>query len=130
MKRILATMFLVLSGGIAALVGTWLMLDPNGFLALSGISGTSDVNRLSEARAPGGFLLVTAAVILFTALRPGRHHIGYTLSALLYLGYAMGRMTGLLMDGWPDTSLIGALGLELVFGLSALAALMNRRRCA
>jgi hypothetical protein len=119
---------LAVSGAITIAIGAGLMFVPAQFQASAGIILGPDINLLSEVRAPGGFLLATGILILLGAFRRQMARLALLLSSLLYLSYAGARLVGILMDGMPSSTILTALGIEVVIGGLCLAALTAKRR--
>ena len=116
--------FLLVSGGlIAVAIGATLLLSPATLHASYGTDLGSDVNLLSEIRAPGGALLVFGALMLLGAWNRRYTFAATLITAALYLSYGAARLVSIGLDGVPHTSLIGGAAIELVLGVAAVFAL-------
>ena len=108
---------------MASYIGAALLLDPTSFHAANGIQLGSDVNLLSEVRAPGGALLgfglLTGAGAFVRRLTFASTLIG----AAIYLGYGLSRLVAMGLDGMPSSALLGVTALELVVGTLCILAL-------
>ena len=112
-----------INGVVLAGIGVMLISDPHAMFALNGVTLSPDPNLLSELRAPGGalalgggFVLASAALGLWTRAASG-------VSALILLGWALGRLVSIPLDGMPDAGLLAAFGIELVLGFASVWAM-------
>lgn len=111
-----------LNGVVLTGIGVMLVSDPHALFALNGVVLTPDANLLSEVRAPGGALALAGAFILAAAcLRTGLKAAS-GLSALILLGWALGRSVSMVMDGMPDAGLLTAFAIEAGLGFASLWA--------
>ena len=120
--------YLSLAGVSALLIGIFVLFDPHAIHASNGIVLGDGANELSEVRAPGAALLALGALILAGAFVPRLRFTSTVVSATVYLGYALGRIVGLGLDGNPGSGLIVALIIELVLGFGALHFLRREAR--
>ena len=116
---------LLVSGVILFLVGAGILLLPHGFYKSNGTILGPEPSLLSEVRAGGGLLLVCGIVVLIAALRSSLSRQALALSALVFMAYGLARLTSMVVDGMPSTSLVVSTGIELLVG--ALCALELRR---
>lgn len=126
MKRsILLKVLLIISGVIGIWIGSALLFTPAAFEASAGIQLGTDVNLLSEIRAPSGLLLIGGMVILLGAFISKLKYTALLLSTLIFLSYALSRVVGVLFDGFPSNPLLIALVAELLIGLLSLVAFIR-----
>jgi hypothetical protein len=115
------------AGALATGIGAALTVAPAAFLAGSGIALGPDPSLLSELRAPGAGLAGLGGVMLaglrLAALRP----MALIAAAIVYLGYPLGRLVGIAMDGLPSGEILAALAVEIVIALWLAAAFLPRR---
>jgi len=121
------TALLVVNGAIAGLIGGLVTFAPEQLFALSGIVLGTDPNMMSEVRAPGGVLLGAAIFVASAAFVRSWQVPALALSALLYLGYAFGRVVAIYTIGLPGADLLWALGIEAALGALSLLALTAQR---
>lgn len=114
---------LCVTGGIAVLIGVSILRSPATFYALNHIDLGSNVNLLSEVRAPAGFLLTSGLLIAAGAFVAQLTFTSTLLATLLYLSYGLSRLVGMAIDGIPDPSLVQADGIEIGLGLLCLVCL-------
>lgn len=115
------------AGVLAAGIGTALTVAPAAFLAGSGIALGADPSLLSELRAPGAGLAVLGAVMLAGLRRPALRPVALIAAATVYLGYPLGRLVGIAMDGVPSTEILAALAVEIAVALALATAFLPRR---
>lgn len=118
---------LVVNGVVAGIIGGLVTFAPGQLFALSGITLDTDPNMMSEVRAPGGVLLGAAIFIAAAAFVRHWQAPALALSALLYLGYAFGRVVAVSTNGLPGTDLLWALGIEVALGTVSLMVLASQR---
>ena len=68
-------------------------------------------------------LLLSGFFVCAAALRRRSVQAALQLSALVYIGYGLGRVASIAFDGSPDTVLLAVTGIEWFLGLAALALL-------
>lgn len=115
------------TGAIAVLVGSSILRSPAAFYGLNHIDLGSNVNLLSEVRAPAGFLLTSGVLIVAGAFISQLTFTSTLLATLLYLSYGISRLVGMMVDGVPTQSLVWADGLEMGLGLLCLICLYIHR---
>jgi len=115
-------------GGVTALaIGTKITLAPHAFYASNGIALEQDPNLLNELRAPGAGLAVFGALMLAGVIRAAMATIALAVALTVYLAFPVGRIVGIVMDGMPSGSVIGALVIEIIIAGLLLAAFKSTR---
>ena len=117
---------LCLSGLTALAIGTFILIAPHAFYASYGITLGNDASLLSELRAPGAGLAAFGLVMLRGIWRRAMIPISMTAALAVFLSFPAGRLVGLLVDGMPSGSVIGALLVEVA--IAALCLFAFRRR--
>ena len=117
MTQPLSRVVLALAGVMAVFIGGALLVSPHAFFAMNHIELGDDPNLLSEIRAPGGLLLTAGAVMIAGVAMRRLTPIGLVTAAVVYCSYGASRLIGILLDGAPSSSLIGAMMIELVVGV-------------
>ena len=115
--------FLFLSAAVLLMVGVMLSFAPEVLYASSGQILPDSVLIRSDLRAGGMLVLLSGVFVLWSALRGSHTRTALQLSALVYLGYGLGRVASVALDGSPDTALLAVTGIEWILGLAALALL-------
>lgn len=119
---------LVVSGLTGIIIGSGLLFAPVSFEASAGINLGTNINLLSEVRAPGGALLVTGILILLGAFITKLAYTSVLLSSLIYLSYGFSRVFSMILDGVPSESLVTATIVEIVVGGLSFLVLVNFRK--
>ena len=119
---------LIVSGLIGIAIGSSLLFTPVSFEASAGITLGTDINLLSEIRAPSGVLLIGGIVILLGAFVSKLTDIAIILSGLIYTTYGLSRLVGIFFDGLPNEPLLMAMIVEFVIGSISLTVLVFRLR--
>lgn len=122
-----ARALLIVSGLLAATIGTALLIAPVAFHAASGTDLGRDANLLSEIRAPGGALLVLGMLMLVGAFDAAFHRSALTIGAAVFLAYGLARVVSLVLDGLPADGLLLALVIELAIGAACLMTRLRMR---
>ena len=117
MTQPLSRVVLALAGVMAVFIGGALLVSPHAFFAMNHIELGDDPNLLSEIRAPGGLLLAAGAIMIAGVAMRRLTRIGLVTAAVVYCSYGASRLLGILLDGAPSSSLIGAMMIELVVGV-------------
>ena len=115
------------SGITALAIGTFIALAPHAFYASYGITLGPDPSLLSELRAPGAGLAAFGTLMLAGLVRAAMAPTSIAVALAVFLAFPVGRVIGLIVDGLPSGSVIGALALELIIA-GALLLLFRPRR--
>lgn len=116
-----------ISGLTALAIGTLITLAPHAFYAGYGITLGQDPNLLNELRAPGAGLAVFGALMLAGIVRAAMAPIALAVALTVFLAFPFGRIVGIVMDGIPSGSVIGALAFEIIIAALLLAAFKPSR---
>lgn len=119
MSKLVPTL-LQLNGWVAALIGSFIMLDPITMLAPYGLQSELTAGLLSELRAPGGLLIGCGLMIVRCSLDSDLYRLGLTTSVLVYGSYGAARLLGFLLDGQPPIEILTAFAIEFVLFTLAL----------
>ncbi len=115
--------FLFLSASVLLIVGVLLTFAPEVLYASSGQELPNAVLIRSDLRAGGMLLLLSGVFVGAAALREGARRPALQLSALVYIGYGLGRIASVAFDGTPDSTLLTVTGIEWALGVAAVALL-------
>ncbi len=117
---------LSLSGLLLLFVGLMRLSNPiKTFLNSSGIKLENDVNLLNEIRGLSSVMLCGGIIILLGTLVPQLTTSSFVVATLLFLGFAIGRLFSMSVDGKPNKLLVQGLIFELVFGALNIFCLIN-----
>ncbi|RYH06208.1 DUF4345 domain-containing protein [Tropicimonas sp. IMCC6043] len=117
---------LCVSGVTALGIGGFILAEPRVFYASYGISLGTDVNLLSELRAPAAGLAVLGVLMLAGIARQAWSGVAMVAALTVFLAFPAGRLVGLAVDGMPSGSILSALAIELVIAALCLAAFRRR----
>ena len=126
--NLMTLIVLALAGLVALLIGATLLLDPQSLYAGSGLVLDGGASQLSEIRAPAGLLVLSGLAVLAGSIWLKWATAALQLTVLVFLGYGVGRVASLALDGMPSDSLVMAMLIELGIGVLALVLLMVRNR--
>lgn len=116
-----------ISGILAFAIGSMITLAPHTFYASYGITLGQNPNLLSELRAPGAGLAVFGAIMLLGIVRVAVAPTAVIVALTVFLAFPAGRIAGIIMDGMPAGSVIGALVLEVIIAGLLLMAFLRKR---
>ena len=115
-----------LSGLTAFTIGAFILFAPHAFYAAYGITLGQDANLLSELRAPGAGLAGFGLLMLLGIWLRAVFKVAMVAALTVFIAFPTGRLVGLVMDGLPSGSIIGALVIELIIAALCLAAFRRR----
>lgn len=127
---LITRLFLLISTLTMALVGAGLSLSPATFYAMSGVAFPDDLFLRSDLRSAGVLLLACAAWVAVRMWQAADLRVPLTLTALVYLGYGLGRGLSGLADGALPPAIMPVTVLEWVFGLMAVGLLRVHQNAA
>ena len=114
------------SGVTAVGIGGFILAAPHTFYASYGIWLGTDVNLLSELRAPAAGLAVLGALMLAGIARHAWSRVAIVAALTVFLAFPAGRLVGLAVDGMPSGSILSALAIELAIAFLCLVAFRRR----
>ena len=118
------------AGGMMLVIGGLHLVAPQMMMNTPMIDLTS-TNHFHIIRAAyGGAYLAIAALFLMGLLNHGLRRFSLLAVAVLFSGFAMGRLVSLAVDGLPVALYLGVLAFELTFAALAFAALRASPRNA
>lgn len=113
------------AGLMMLVVGALHLVAPQMMMKEPGIELLS-VNHFHVIRAAyGGAYLGIAVLFLLGALQPAFRRLSLVAVAVVFAGFAVGRIVSLALDGWPVPLYLGVLAAELLFAAMACAALQR-----
>jgi len=124
--EIFTIVVLSLSGFLLTMVGLLRLTKPiDTYSKNSGITLSNDVNLLNEMRGVSAVMLCSGVIILSGIfLNQIRIH-SIVIAIIVFIGFAIGRIVSLIIDGKPNKQLIQGLIFELVFGALNIFAFLN-----
>lgn len=116
------------AGATALGIGLAILAAPEAFYASYGISLGADVNLLSELRAPAAGLVALGTLMLIGIWRAALRQTSIVAAFTVFFAFPAGRIVGIIVDGIPAGTIIGALVIELAIAALCLAAFGGRAR--
>ena len=124
--EILKTVTLSISGLLLLTVGTLRLINPiKNYLKNSGIKLEKEVNLLNEIRGVSSLMLCGGIVILLGTIVPKITTASFVVAVLIFIGFAIGRIISIRLDGKPNKLIIQGLISELVLGAANIFCLVN-----
>ena len=115
-----------LSGLLFLTVGGFRLSNPiKTYLKNSGIQLENEVNLLNEVRGVSAVMLFGGVIILLGILIPKLTFTSFVVATLIFLGFAVGRLLSMALDGKPNKLIIQGLIFELVLGALNVFCLVN-----
>lgn len=124
--EIFNSVVLGLSGLLFLMVGLTRLSNPiKNYEKNSGITLANDVNLLNEVRGVSAMMLLGAVLILLGIVIPKITLISTAIATLIFIGFAIGRIISMMVDGKPNKMLVQGLMFELVLGSLNVVCLVN-----
>lgn len=116
---------LAISGLLLLMVGTLRLSNPiKNYSKNSGIKLQDEVNLLNEIRGVSSLMLLGGILILLGTIVPMFAFTSFTIASLIFIGFAIGRILSIGLDGKPNKLIIQGLVSELVLGAANVALLI------
>jgi len=117
---------LSISGLLLLTVGTLRLINPiKNYLKNSGIKLEKEVNLLNEVRGVSSVMLFGGIIILLGTILPKLTITSFVVATLILLGFAIGRLLSIRLDGKPNKLIVQGLISELVLGTANVFCLLN-----
>ena len=116
---------LIILGLNLVVLGSWRVIDPIAFSKFSGMILSADAGLLSEARGAGGAIVGFGLLIMLGAFKRKLAYTSTIVAVIVYLGYGIARVIGLVVDGNPGDKVLQGITGEFIFGLLAVFALIK-----
>lgn len=118
---------MLVAGLIMLVVGTLHLVAPQMMMNEPGIELTT-INHFHIIRAAyGGGFLGIAALFLLGVIKPDFSRFSLMAIAVLFAGFALGRIISMLVDGLPVPRYWGVLSVEIFFALLAMLSLRKSK---
>lgn len=124
--EIIKIITLSLSGLLLLFVGIMRLSNPiAAYLKNSGIKLDKDVDLLNEIRGVSAVQLLGGISIIAGIFITKLTVISFAIASIIFIGFLIGRLTSIKVDGKPNKQIIQGLGFELVFGIANLFCLVH-----
>jgi hypothetical protein len=117
---------LSLSGLLLLFVGAMRLSNPiKTYLKNSGIKLEKEVNLLNEMRGVSSVMMCGGIIILLGIFIPQLTFASFVVAALILLGFAIGRLLSIRLDGKPNKLIVQGLISEIVLGAANIFCLIT-----
>ncbi|TMU56622.1 DUF4345 domain-containing protein [Flagellimonas algicola] len=124
--EITKVVILSLSGLMLIFVGAMRLSNPiKTYLKNSGITLDKDVDLLNEMRGVSAVMLFGGILAVLGIFIHSFTFTSFVVATLIFLGFAIGRFTGIAVDGQPNKQIVQGIWFELVLGGINLFCLLN-----
>ena len=124
--EIIKIVTLCLSGLLLFFVGSMRLSNPiKTYSKNSGIQLTNDVNLLNEMRGISAVMLFGGIIILLGIIVPKLTFTSLVVAALIFIGFAIGRLLSTSLDGKPNKLINQGLIFELVLGVANIFCIIT-----
>lgn len=124
--EILNIVILSISGLLLLTVGTLRLINPiKNYLKNSGIKLEKEVNLLNEVRGVSSVMMCGGILILLGTIISELTMTSFVVATLIFLGFAIGRLLSIRLDGKPNKLIVQGLISELVLGAANIFCLIN-----
>lgn len=117
---------LSLSGLLLTFVGLMRLTNPiKTYANNSGINLQKDVELLNEIRGLSAVQLTAGTIIILGIFASSITPFSFLAASLIFVGFALGRLISMGVDGKPNSKLVQGLIFELVFGAANAFCFFN-----
>ena len=117
--EIINVVILSLSSLLLLLVGATRLINPiNAYSKNSGITLERNVNLLNEIRGVSSLMLIGGIIISLGVFFDNLTQISFVVATLIFLGFIVGRVLSVIVDGKPNQKIIQGIFFELVLGFA------------
>ncbi len=117
---------LSLSGLLLLTIGILRISNPiKNYEKNSGIKLENEVNLLNEMSGVSSVMMFGGIIILLGTIMPKLTMVSFIVAILILLGFAVGRLISIGINGKPNKMIIQGLAFELVFGAANVFCLVN-----
>ncbi len=119
--EIVKIVILSLSSQLLIFVGISRLSNPiKTYLKSSGIQLNNDVNLLNEIRGVSAVMLCAGIITALGIFFPSHNFTSFVVGALIFIGFAIGRLLSISADGKPNQQIKQGIIFELVLGSANL----------
>lgn len=124
--EIIKIVTLSLSSLMLVFVGVMRLSNPiSTYLKNSGIKLENDASLLNEIRGISAVMLCSGIIILLGTFIGKLSFTSHFVAALIFIGFAIGRLISLKIDGKPSKQITQGILFELVLGTANVFCLIN-----
>ncbi len=119
---------LTIAGLLVVYIGLAILLKPIAFYAAYQIELPKSISLMNELRANGSYLIASGAILLAGVLIHSMLLTSLFIGVILFSSFALTRIMSIVFDGIPSANLIYAMGLEFIFAVLLLIALIRQKK--
>lgn len=108
-------------------LGAAILFAPRAMHEANNVDLGNNAGLLSEIRSPGAALIAVGVLLVTGGFLRTLTAPAAIAGAVVYLGYGLGRIVSVVMDGVPSSTLVAATAAEFVIGLALLLTLPQHR---
>lgn len=124
--EIIKIVILSLAGLMLLFVGTMRLINPiKTYSKNSGIELENNVNLLNEMRGVSSLMLCGGIIILLGTFIPVLTFTSFTVASLIFIGFAIGRLISIAVDGKPNKQITQGIIFELVLVTASIFGLLT-----
>ena len=124
--EIIKIVILSLSALLLVFVGASRLSNPiKTYLKSSGIRIENEVNLLNEIKGVSALMLSGGVIVLLGIFFPSLTFTSFVIGAFIFLGFLIGRLTSMVVDGKPNKQITQGMMFELVLGAANIFGLVN-----
>lgn len=139
MDNRITKMYLLISGLIIILVGGFISLTPNDYLASMNVQSGMDLNGsfnknvepsvslLSDLRGMGGMMFVIGLYVFMSTFRKELTKPAVIMSVIVYTSFVVFRSLSFMLDGMPQIEITVAFSIELIMACLGLLLLFQKK---
>ncbi|MEX0288053.1 MAG: DUF4345 domain-containing protein [Flavobacteriaceae bacterium] len=117
---------LSLSGLMLLFVGIMRLSNPiKTYLKNSGITLAKDTDLLNEIRGVSALMLLGGIIVLLGIIISELTLSSFVIGALIFLGFFLGRLLSISVDGKPNVKILQGILFELVLGAANLFGVLS-----
>ena len=124
--EIIKIVILSLSALLLLFVGASRLSNPiKAYFKSSGIKIENEVNLLNEMRGVGALMHSGGVIVTLGIFFPFLTFTSFVVGALIFLGFLIGRLISIAVDGKPNKLITQGIMFELVLGAANIFGLVN-----
>ncbi|WP_321276246.1 DUF4345 domain-containing protein [Thiomicrorhabdus indica] len=134
MDNLMTKIYLLIAGMIIILVGGFISLTPNEYLASMNVQNSSldrnlssYVSLLSDLIAMGGLMIVIGLSVFMATFRNDLMKSAVLISTTFYATFVVFRVLGFLLDGIPQFEIMLAFLIEVILAFCGLFLILLKR---
>lgn len=125
MKNFFGTAYTIIAGLTLVTVGSYIALSPADYVVSLGESSTPSTGLVSDLRGMGGMMLFLGVFIVTSVFRASLRYPALLISTIVYTAFVAFRLSGFVLDGLPQMTILYAFIIECIFAFIGGAMLIR-----